>query len=65
MDTDYRISITSREHVAQADSICRQMAQSAQSRGTGNVGRTDESIREKMEEGKAIIATLPNRQWIG
>lgn len=37
----------------------------AQSRGIGIAGRTAESIRNKMEEGKAIIATLPNGQWIG
>ncbi|QMW00332.1 GNAT family N-acetyltransferase [Spirosoma foliorum] len=65
MDTDCRISIASREHLSQADSICRQMALSAQSRGTGIAGRSPESIRKKMEEGKAIIATLPNGQWIG
>ena len=65
MDTDCRISIASSEHYTQADSICRQMAQSAMNRGTGIAGRTAESIRKKMEEGRAIIATLPNGQWIG
>ena len=65
MDTDCRISIASHKHFTQAESICRQMTQSAESRGTGIAGRTSESIRKKMEEGKAIIATLPNGQWIG
>jgi len=65
MDTDCIISIASREHFPQADSICHQMAQSTLSRGTGIAGRTAESIRRKMDEGKAIIATLPTGQWIG
>ncbi len=65
MDIDCKISVASYEHFSQADSICRQMAQSAMSRGTGIAGRTAESIRQKMQAGRAVIATLPDGQWVG
>ncbi len=65
METDIRITIASREHLNQVDSICYQMAQSALTRGTGIAGRTPEEIRQKILEGKAVIATRSNGQWVG
>ena len=65
MSTKYRIGIASSEHLAQADAICRQMRLSAANRGTGIAGRSPEYIRQKMQTGTALIATLPNGQWVG
>jgi N-acetylglutamate synthase-like GNAT family acetyltransferase len=65
MDTDCKISVASCEHVAQAESICRQMAQSALGRGTGIAGRTPAYVRQKMLECKAVIAMLPDGKWAG
>lgn len=65
MKTDFRITVASREHLSQVDSICSQMAQSALARGTGIAGRTPEDIRQKMLDGNAVIATQPNGQWVG
>lgn len=65
MDTEFKIIIASREHLSQLDSICRQMAQSAQARGTGIAGRSPEELSQKILDRKAIIALLPNVQWVG
>ncbi len=65
METECKITTASCEHLNQVDSICRQMAQSALTRGTGIGGRTPEEIRQKILEGKAIIAIQPNGQWAG
>lgn len=65
MSTEYTICIASDEHLMQADSICQQMHLSAQSRGTGIAGRSPDYVRQKMQAGTAIIATLSDGQWVG
>jgi len=65
MDPEIHISIASRAHFGLADSICRQMKESAINRGTGIAGRSADYLRQKMQEGRAVIATLPDGQWIG
>lgn len=65
MFTDYTICVASAEHLMQAESICQQMQLSAQDRGTGIAGRTPDYIRQKMQAGTAIIATLPDGRWVG
>ena len=47
-----------------AEEICQLIEQSAQQRGTGIARRTPEYIRQKINEGKAIIA-LSNKELIG
>ena len=49
--------VASEQHFALAESICHEMAESAKARGTGIAKRTPEYLKEKMSEGKAIIAT--------
>lgn len=65
METDLRITVASAAHLAQADSICSTIAESARTRGTGIAGRSPAYLREKMLDGKAVIATRANGQWVG
>jgi Acetyltransferase (GNAT) family len=53
----YTVQVASEAHFALAESICHEMAESAKARGTGIAKRTPEYLKEKMSEGKAIIAT--------
>jgi len=41
------------------------MASSAQARGTGIAKRSPEYIKQKMAEGKAVIALTKENQWVG
>jgi hypothetical protein len=53
----YTVQVASEAHFDLAESICNEMAESAKARGTGIAKRTPEYLKEKMSEGKAIIAT--------
>ena len=48
-----------------AETITSEMAESAKARGTGIATRTPEYIRQKMEEGKAVIAVTNEGTWVG
>jgi N-acetylglutamate synthase-like GNAT family acetyltransferase len=48
-----------------AETITTEMAESAKARGTGIAKRSPEYIQQKMEEGKAVIATMPDGTWVG
>ena len=48
-----------------AHQITEEMAASAQARGTGIAKRSPAYIREKMLEGKAVIAHTPDGRWVG
>lgn len=65
MNVEYTISIASSDHIDQVDSICRLMAESAVARGTGIAGRSPAYLRQKMLDGKAVIATGLNGKWVG
>jgi len=41
------------------------MESSAMARGTGIAKRSPEYVAKKMEEGKAVIAVLPDGSWVG
>src|SRR5678809_1399429 len=45
--------------------ITDEMAASAAARGTGIAKRSPEYIEQKMEEGKAVIALMPDGKWVG
>lgn len=53
----YTVQVASEAHFALAESICNEMAESAKARGTGIAKRSPDYLKEKMSEGKAIIAT--------
>jgi len=48
-----------------AETITKEMEESAKARGTGIAKRSPEYIMMKMEEGKAIIAVTPEGAWVG
>lgn len=52
-------------HYGFAHFICDEMASSAKARGTGIAQRTPEYIRQKMMEGKAVIAFDVSGTWAG
>jgi len=45
--------------------ITEEMEASAKARGTGIARRSPEYIAQKMQEGKAVIAVLPDGTWVG
>lgn len=48
-----------------AETITHEMEESAKARGTGIAKRSPEYIRQKMDEGKAVIALTPEGTWVG
>jgi hypothetical protein len=48
-----------------AETITTEMEESAKARGTGIAKRSPLYIKKKMEEGKAVIAHLPDGTWVG
>jgi hypothetical protein len=65
VNDQFVVQIASENHLLLADTICREMALSAQARGTGIAKRSPIYIMEKMVEGKAIIATTVTGEWVG
>lgn len=48
-----------------AETITTEMEESAKARGTGIAKRSPAYIEQKMEEGKAVIALMPDGTWVG
>lgn len=48
-----------------AETITREMEESAKARGTGIAKRSPAYIEKKMNEGKAVIATTQDGTWVG
>ena len=48
-----------------AETITMEMAESAKARGIGIAKRPPEYIKQKMEEGKAVIAVTDDGTWVG
>lgn len=48
-----------------AKTITDEMESSAKARGTGIAKRSPDYIANKMQEGKAVIAHMPNGEWVG
>lgn len=61
----YIIQTASEDHLPYAQTICSEMEESAKKRGTGIAKRSPVYIMEKMVEGKAIIATTTEGDWVG
>ena len=59
------IRVATAEDKIFAFQITREMASSAQARGTGIAKRSPEYVQEKMEEGKAVIALTQDGIWVG
>src|SRR5450755_2111784 len=61
----FTIQIANASHQGFAHIICDEMESSAKARGTGIAKRSPEYIKEKMREGKAVIAFTEDGFWAG
>src|SRR5450432_3733690 len=61
----FKILIANATHQDFAQIICDEMESSAKARGTGIAKRSPEYIKEKMREGKAVIAFTERGIWAG
>ena len=64
-DQEFQIIIADQTHESFAEIICEEMASSAKARGTGIARRSPDYIKEKMREGKAVIAFNKDGIWAG
>jgi hypothetical protein len=64
-EQEFQILIADESHESFAEIICDEMASSALARGTGIARRSPEYIREKIREGKAVIAFTKDGIWAG
>ncbi|MFN6374747.1 MAG: GNAT family N-acetyltransferase [Chitinophagia bacterium] len=62
---EFNIVIADTSHFGFAEEICLEMEESAKARGTGIAKRSPEYIREKMREGKAVVAISKSGEWAG
>lgn len=61
----FRILVADESHTAFAETICAEIESSAKARGTGIARRSPDYIRQKMKEGKAVIAFSNSGEWAG
>ncbi len=64
-EQEFQIIVADESHESFAEIICEEMAASAAARGTGIAKRSPDYIREKMREGKAVIAFSKEGIWAG
>ena len=64
-EQEFQIVVADESHESFAEIICEEMAASALARGTGIARRSPEYVREKMREGKAVIAFNKDGVWAG
>jgi len=62
---EFQILIANESHQDFAQIICNEMESSAMARGTGIAKRSPEYIKDKMREGKAVIAFTKEGIWAG
>jgi len=62
---EFNIIIADVSHFRYAEEICLEMEESAKARGTGIAKRSPDYIRQKMEEGKAVVALTRTGEWAG
>ncbi len=65
MNQPFVILVAGEPHEKYAEQICLEMEQSAKARGTGIAKRSPDYIREKMREGKAVVAFAATGEWAG
>src|SRR6185295_1116986 len=64
-EQEFQIIVADETYEGFAEIICDEMAASALARGTGIAKRSPDYIREKMREGKAVIAFTKDGIWAG
>ncbi|PWK28321.1 hypothetical protein LV89_01104 [Arcicella aurantiaca] len=65
LTNNYTVQVATTEHLHLAEAICHEMEESAKARGTGIAKRSPEYLKDKIKEGKAIIATNDAGEFIG
>ncbi len=65
MEQEFQIMIANATHQDFAQIICNEMESSAKARGTGIAKRSPDYIREKMRDGKSVIAFTSEGVWAG
>ncbi len=61
----FTVSVASEAHLPFAEQICKEIEESAKARGTGIAKRNPEYIKQKMREGKAVIALTEDAELAG
>src|SRR4029077_19251302 len=64
-EQQFQILIANESHQDFAQIICNEMESSAMARGTGIAKRSPDYIKEKMRQGKAVIAFTKDGIWAG
>jgi hypothetical protein len=59
------IRVANQSDTRYATTITDEMEASAKARGTGIAKRSPDYVAQKMQEGKAVIALLPDGAWVG
>jgi hypothetical protein len=62
---DFIITVANTTHLDFAKIICDEYESSAKARGTGIAKRSPDYVKQKMLEGKAVIAFSPDGVWAG
>ncbi len=63
--SQFQILVADATHESFAEIICEEMAASAKARGTGIAKRSPDYIKQKIREGKAVIAFSNEGIWAG
>jgi len=59
------VEVAGLQHVHFAETICSEMEASARARGTGIAKRSPDYVKQKMLEGKAVVALTKEGIWAG
>ncbi len=59
------VLVATEQHIHYAQQICDEMEASAKARGTGIARRSPDYVKQKMLEGKAVIACTSSGEWAG
>ena len=65
MDQKITVRVAKPDDKKYAETITKEMEESAKARGTGIAKRSPEYIMKKMDEGKAVIAHTADGTWVG
>jgi len=65
MNNGFKVLVADSTHTQYAEEICQEMAESAKARGTGIAKRNPDYLKDKMTDGKAVIAFAPDGKWAG
>lgn len=65
LDQKITVRVATSDDKKYAETITKEMEESAKARGTGIAKRSPEYIMKKMDEGKAVIAHTSDNTWVG